>query len=88
MFKIAKENFNALFQMIAESNALYVPVNNGNQVNFANWTESSQVNLDALKTVKSPKDAFFPQSETLYTCVKDGKKIKIQPEELQKQNYG
>ena len=87
MLKIAKENLNALFQMIAENNALYVPVNNGNQVNFANWTESSQVNLDALKTVKSPKDAFFPQSENLYTCYRDGKKITIEPEELQNQNF-
>lgn len=87
MLKIAKENLNALFQKIAEDNALYVPVNNGNQVNFASWTESAEVNLDALKTVKSPKDAFFPQSETLYSCYRDGKKIQIQPEELQNQNF-
>ena len=39
-----------------------------------------QVDIDTLKTVKSPKDAFFPQSETLYTCVRDGKKISIEPE--------
>lgn len=87
MLKIAKENLNALFQKITENNALYVPVNNGNQVNFASWTESAEVNLDALKTVKSPKDAFFPQSETLYSCYKDDKKIQIQPEELQNQNF-
>ena len=87
MKKIAKENLSALFQMIAADNALYVPVNNGNQVNFANWTEDAQVNLDALKTVKSPKDAFFPQSENLYTCYKDGKKITIEPEELVNQNF-
>ena len=87
MKKIAKENLNALFQKIAEDNALYVPVNNGNQVNFANYTEDAQVNLDALKTVKSPKDAFFPQSENLYTCYRDGKKITIEPEELQNQNF-
>jgi heterodisulfide reductase subunit C len=87
MYKIAKENLSALFQKIAEDRALYVPVSNGNQVNFANWTEDAQVNLDALKTVKSPKDAFFPQSENLYTCYKDGKKIKIEPEELVNQNF-
>ena len=87
MLKIAKENLNALFQKIAEDNALYVPVNNGNQVNFASWTESAEVNLDALKTVKSPKDAFFPQSENLYTCYRNGKKITIEPEELQNQNF-
>ena len=87
MKKIAKENLNALFQKIAEDNALYVPVNNGNQVNFANYTEDAQVNLEALKTVKSPKDAFFPQSENLYTCYRDGKKITIEPEELVNQNF-
>ena len=87
MLKIAKENLNALFQKIAENNALYVPVNNGNQVNFASWTESAEVNLDALKTVNSPKDAFFPQSENLYTCYRNGKKITIEPEELENQNF-
>ena len=87
MFKIAKENLSALFQMIAADKALYLPVRNGDQVNFANWTEEAEVDLDTLKTVKSPKDAFFPQSENLYTCYREGKKIKIEPEELQNQNF-
>ena len=54
MFKIAKENLSALFQLIAEDRALYVPVKNGEQVNFANWTEEAELDLDTLKTVKSP----------------------------------
>ena len=87
MYKIAKENLSALFKLIAGNQELYLPVNISGQVNFAAWTEDAVVDLDALKSVKSPKDAFFPQSETLYTCVKDGKKIKIQPEELQNQNF-
>ncbi|MBQ6844732.1 MAG: 4Fe-4S dicluster domain-containing protein [Agathobacter sp.] len=87
MFKIAKENLSALFQLIAEDRALYVPVKNGEQVNFANWTEEAEVDLDTLKTVKSPKDAFFPQSENLYTCYREGRKIKIEPEELVNQNF-
>ena len=87
MYKIAKGNLSALFQLIAGERELYVPVNNGGQVNFAAWTEDAQVDLDTLKSVKSPKDAFFPQSENLYTCYRDGKKIKIEPEELQKQNF-
>ena len=87
MYKIAKENLSALFQLIADDKALYLPVNNGGQVNFAAWTEDVQVDLDTLKSVKSPKDAFFPQSENLYTCYRDGKKIKIEPEELQHQNF-
>jgi len=87
MKRIAKENLSALFQLIAEDRALYVPVRNGEQVNFANWTEEAEVDLDTLKTVKSPKDAFFPQSENLYTCYREGRKIKIEPEELVNQNF-
>ena len=45
------------------------------------------MDIDTLKTVKSPKDAFFPQSETLYTCVKEGKKISVTPEALKEQNF-
>ena len=74
MYKIAKENLTALFQKIAAEQELYLPVRNEGQVNFGVWTEDAEVDLDTLKTVKSPKDAFFPQSETLYTCVRDGKK--------------
>ena len=87
MKRIAKENFSALFQLIAENSALYVPVRNGDQVNFANYTEEAQVDLNTLKTVKSPKDAFFPQSENLYTCYRESRKIKIEPEELVNQNF-
>ena len=87
MFKIAKENLSALFSKIAENNELYLPVKVANQTNFANWTEDAEVDLDTLKTVKSAKDAFFPQSENLYTCTKEDKKIKITPEELQAQNF-
>ena len=87
MYKIAKENLTALFQLMAAERDIYAPVNNGGQVNFAAWTEGAEVDLDTLKSVKSPKDAFFPQSENLYTCYKDGKKITIRPEELQNRNF-
>lgn len=87
MYKIAKENLSELFAEIAKNSDLYLPLRSGNQVNFGAWTEDAQVDLDTLKTVKSPKDAFFPQSETLYTCTKEGKKIKIEPEELKNKNF-
>ena len=87
MYKIAKENLTALFQKIAAEQELYLPVRNEGQVNFAAWSEDAQVDIDTLKTVKSPKDAFFPQSETLYTCVRDGKKINIEPEALKEQDF-
>ena len=87
MYKIAKENLSALFQLIAGNQELYLPVKKAGQVNFAAWTESAEVDLDTLKSTKSPKDAFFPQSENLYTCVKEGKKISIEPETLKEQDF-
>ena len=83
MYKIAAENLQALFQKIAADQDLYLPVKVGDQVNFRAWSQDAEVCLDTLKTVKSPKDAFFPQSENLYTCEKEGKNITIEPQALQ-----
>ena len=63
MFKTAKENLPALFRLIAENQELYLPVNTAGQVNFAAWTEDAEVAIDVLKTVKSPKDAFFRRAK-------------------------
>lgn len=87
MYKIAKENLPALFQRITEEQELYLPVNISGQVNFAAWNGDAEVDLDTLKTVKSPKDAFFPQSENLYTCIRDGKKITVEPQALKEQDF-
>lgn len=87
MYKIAKEKLSELFALIAEKRELYLPVNVNGQANFAAWSEDAETALDTLKTVKSPKDAFFPQSENLYTCVRDGKKIKVEPEALKEQDF-
>ena len=87
MYKISKENLEALFQKIAETKELYLPIAKAGQVNFGPYSEDCQPDLDTLKSVKSPKDVFFPQSENLYNCEREGKKIKITPEELQNQDF-
>lgn len=87
MYKIAKEHLSELFQKIAESQELYLPIKNAGQTNFAAWTEEAEVDLDTLKTVKSPKDAFFPQSENLYTVKQEGKKLRVEPEALKSQDF-
>lgn len=87
MYKIAKENLSALFQMIAENRELYLPVKTAGQTNFTAWSADAEVDLDTLKTVKSAKDAFFPQSEGLYTVKKEGKKMAIEPESLKEQDF-
>lgn len=87
MYKIAKEKLPALFQLLANEQELILPIKNSGQVNFGLWDEEAEVDLTALNSVKSPKDAFFPQGESLYTCKKDGKKIEIQQEELRDQDF-
>ena len=87
MYRIAKANLNALYAAIAASKALYLPVKSAGKTNFAAWTEGAAVDLDTLKTVRSPKDAFFPQSENLDTCDRVDGKISIPPEALQEKPF-
>ena len=82
MYKIAKEQLPSLFAAIAGRMDLYMPLRKNGQVNYGIWSQEAETALDALNTVKSPKDFFFPQSENLYTCYREGKKISITPEEL------
>lgn len=87
MYKIKKSELNALFAKIAESNGLYLPVKAAGKTNYAAWSDAAQVDLDTLKTVKSPKDAFFPQSENLYSCSREDGKLKLSPEKLQSEPF-
>ena len=65
MLKIAKERLNELYAKINESMGLYLPIKAAGEVNYAVWGEGKEVSLETLKTVKSPKSAFFPQTENM-----------------------
>jgi ferredoxin len=68
MYRIKKSDLPRLYKAISENHDLFLPVKSAGKTNFAQWSEDAAVDMDTLKTVKSPKDAFFPQSETLYSC--------------------
>ena len=87
MKKIAKEKLGALLSLINETDRIYLPVLLGGQTNYGIYNENSKVDLDTLKTVKSAKEVFFPQSETLYTVTKEDKKIKITQQELMNEEF-
>ena len=87
MFKIAKSKLPELLKAIAAQQELFLPVNNNGQVNFAAWFEGCNADIETLKTVKSPKDMFFPQSETLYTVKKGQHKLSVEPQTLADQNF-
>ncbi len=87
MYKMKKENLTALFRAIAAEQELYVPVKTAGKVNFGPWSEDAEVDVTTLKSVKSPKDIFFPQSENLYTCEREGKQLKVEPAALKEQKF-
>ena len=81
MYRILKSDLPKLYAAISAENDLLLPVKTAGKTNFALWTEEAAVDIETLKTVKSPKDAFFPQSENLYTCGKVNGKTTITEEE-------
>ncbi len=67
----------ALFSAIAAQMTLYLPtaVKTGGAA-FTEWSEGAEYS-DALRTEKSPKELFFPQTEDLAAFRVEGKKIEI-----------
>ena len=77
MKKIALENLDAFFASVAAKGALYLPVDNAEgQTAYEKWTEGT-VYSRKLNTVKSAKEFFLPQVETLMEFKTEGKKIEV-----------
>lgn len=76
MYKIKLSNISALFDEIKKTQALYIPVDNGDVCEFAAYTEGATVS-EKLKTNRSAKDFFFPSVENLYKVIEDGKSLNI-----------
>ena len=76
MRKLSLEHLNDLFAAIAENRTLYLPVDTAAGAKFERW-ENGKVLSDALNTVRSAKDFFFPQTENLMDFKTAGKKIEI-----------
>ncbi|MDR1885410.1 MAG: 4Fe-4S dicluster domain-containing protein [Synergistaceae bacterium] len=77
MLKLSIEKMGELFQRLAEGRKLYLPLDRGGQVDFGPWTPEAKVRLDRLKTIKSAKDFFFPQTENIVSFKRQGKDISI-----------
>ena len=87
MYKIEKSRLSELLAAIGAKEDLFLPLKTGEQTNYGLWTQEARVDLDTLKTVKSGKDCFFPQSEVLYRCRKEAGKLAIDPEALKNQPF-
>lgn len=75
--KLCKD-LNALFAAISETEDLYVPVSHNGRTDFKAWSEGANVDLKTLKTVRSAKDFFFTQTETLMGFKLEGKNIEVE----------
>ena len=77
MLKIAKERLNALYAKVNQTMGIFLPVKRAGEVNYEIWREGKEVSLETLKTVKSPKNMFFPQTENMMKFKTDGKNIDV-----------
>ena len=76
MRKISVDKLDSLFAAISEQNKLYLPVDGKNGANYELY-ESGKTLSNALNTVRSAKDFFFPQTENLMDFKVDGKNIEL-----------
>ena len=65
MLSVSKDKINSLFEAIAKDKTLYLPVDNASgKANFEKWQKGTKLS-EALKTVRSAKDFFFPKTEKM-----------------------
>ncbi len=77
MRKCLLSNQDKLFSEIAKNAKLYIPVDSDKgTVKYAEYADGL-VMSDALKTDRSAKDFFFPQTENLMEFKTEGKKIQV-----------
>ena len=78
MRKCALDKLNLVFAEIAKNATLYLPVDQtDSSAAYQKWEEGT-VWSNALNTVRSPKDFFFPQTEDLMKFKTQGKNIEIE----------
>ena len=78
MFKMAEGDIPKILAHLAESMDVYAPVKKDRLTNFEPFTEGAELDIDTLKTVKSPKDFFLPQVENLFSATSKGMEINIE----------
>ena len=77
MRKCSLEKLNLIFAEIAKNAELYLPqdLSDGSAA-YKKWEEGAEYS-NALNTVRSPKDFFFPQTENLMKFKTEGKNLEV-----------
>ena len=77
MRKCSLDKINSVFSEISKTAKLYIPaVDTDGSTAYKKW-EDGVLWSDALNTVRSPKDFFFPQMENLMEFKTEGKNIEV-----------
>lgn len=77
MVQISVAELNKLFAAVAQKQDIYLPVENSTgQAEFKKWQEGDVLS-NALNTVRSAKDFFFPQTENIVDFKMEGKNIDV-----------
>ena len=77
MRKCSLSNINLVFEEIAKSELLFMPVDRSDgRAEYKKWEKEAKWSK-GLNTVRSPKDFFFPQTENLMEFKTSGKSIEI-----------
>ena len=74
--KVSLARLDEFFSAIAHSERLYLPVDTAAGAEYKEWAEGTKWS-DALNTVRSAKDFFFPQTENLMDFKMQDKKIEL-----------
>ena len=78
MLSISSDKIDALFQAVAASYKVYLPVDDdAGKANFKPWTEGAKLSSN-LKTIRSAKDFFFPKTEHMVSYQRSGKEIVVE----------
>ena len=87
MRKISLSNLDKFFALVAKNSKLYIPVDGKNgTASFKLWFEGVKLS-NALNTVRSAKDFFFPQTENLMEFKTEGKNIEIIDTRSEKEDF-
>ncbi len=77
MLKISKEKLNNLFAAIAEKQTLYIPADRKDgAAEYMKWNDGMEM-TKSLNTLRSAKDFFFPQVESIADFKLEGKNIEV-----------
>ena len=87
MVRISLDKLDALFAAIAETQTLYIPTDTAPGIaQFKKWQSGMEM-TEKLKTSRSAKDFFFPQTENLVDFKLNGKKIDIIDPRRETENF-